>query len=34
MEDESRYWAECVLAAELQTCDPAKVPRSRADVRD
>ncbi|WP_020666064.1 oxygenase MpaB family protein [Amycolatopsis nigrescens] len=33
-EDEQRYWQECVIAAELQTCDPAKVPRSRADVRD
>lgn len=33
-EDEARYWAECAVAAELQTCDPAKVPRSRADVRD
>lgn len=33
-EDEERYWAECAVAAELQTCDPATVPRSRADVRD
>lgn len=33
-EDEARYWAECAVAAELQTCDPALVPRSRADVRD
>ncbi|GAA4534154.1 oxygenase MpaB family protein [Amycolatopsis samaneae] len=32
--DEERYWADCVTAAELQTCDPAKVPRGRADVRD
>jgi uncharacterized protein (DUF2236 family) len=33
-EEEERYWADCVIAAELQTCDPAKVPRSREDVRD
>ena len=33
-QDELRYWAECVLAAELQTCDAAKVPRSREEVRD
>lgn len=33
-EDEARYWAESAVAAELQTCDPAKVPRSREDVRD
>ena len=33
-EDEERqYWAECAIAAELQTCDPADVPRSRAEVR-
>lgn len=31
--EEERYWAECAIAAELQTCDPAKVPRSRAEVR-
>ena len=24
--DEDRYWAECRVAAELQTCDPADVP--------
>lgn len=33
-EDEARYWADCVTAAALQTCDPALVPRSRQDVRD
>jgi uncharacterized protein (DUF2236 family) len=33
-EEGQRYWAECVIAAELQTCDPAKVPRSRAQVRE
>jgi uncharacterized protein (DUF2236 family) len=31
--EEERYWADCVVAAELQTCEPADVPRSRADVR-
>jgi uncharacterized protein (DUF2236 family) len=31
--DERRYWAECALAAELQTCDPADVPRDREGVR-
>lgn len=31
--EESRYWAECAVAAELQTCKPADVPRSRAEVR-
>src|SRR5919109_1417198 len=24
--DEARYWQECAVAAELQTCDPAAVP--------
>lgn len=33
-EDEARYWAECAIAAELQTCDPADVPRTREGVRD
>lgn len=32
-EDEVRYWAECAIAAESQTCDPADVPRSREEVR-
>jgi uncharacterized protein (DUF2236 family) len=32
-EEEKRYWAECAIAAELQTCDPATVPRSREEVR-
>lgn len=31
--DEKRYWEECVIAAELQTCNPADVPRSREEVR-
>jgi uncharacterized protein (DUF2236 family) len=33
-EDEERYWAECAVAAELQTCDPADVPRSREGIRE
>lgn len=33
-DDERRYWEDCVTAAELQTCDPDKVPRSRAGIRD
>jgi uncharacterized protein (DUF2236 family) len=32
-EDERRYWTECALAAELQTCDPADVPRTREGIR-
>jgi len=32
-DDERRYWADCAKAAELQTCDSAKVPRSREEVR-
>lgn len=32
-EEDRQYWQECALAAELQTCDPADVPRSRAGVR-
>lgn len=32
-DDERRYWAECARAAELQTCDPKDVPRSRDEVR-
>ncbi|GAB08820.1 hypothetical protein GOARA_021_00570 [Gordonia araii NBRC 100433] len=33
-EEESRYWEECALAAELQTCDPADVPRTREGVQE
>jgi uncharacterized protein (DUF2236 family) len=33
-EEEKRYWQECAIAAELQTCDPADVPRSREEVRE
>jgi uncharacterized protein (DUF2236 family) len=31
--DEARYWQECATAAELQTCDPADVPRSREGIQ-
>lgn len=31
--EEKQYWAECALAAELQTCDPAAVPRTRAGIQ-
>jgi uncharacterized protein (DUF2236 family) len=31
--EEARYWEECAVAAELQTCDPADVPRSREGIR-
>lgn len=32
--EEQRYWADCVTAAELQTCSPSDVPRSREEVRE
>ncbi|WP_280264960.1 oxygenase MpaB family protein [Nocardia wallacei] len=32
-EEEARYWQECAIAAELQTCKPQDVPRSREEVR-
>jgi uncharacterized protein (DUF2236 family) len=32
-EEEARYWEECAVAAELQTCDPATVPRTREGIR-
>ncbi|WP_181697603.1 oxygenase MpaB family protein [Nocardia sp. GTS18] len=32
-DEEDRYWAECAVAAELQTCKPADVPRNRDEVR-
>lgn len=32
-QDEQRYWEECAVAAVFQTCDPAKVPRTREGVR-
>ncbi|MBN9620620.1 MAG: DUF2236 domain-containing protein [Actinobacteria bacterium] len=31
--EERQYWAECAVAAELQTCDPDDVPRDRAGLR-
>jgi uncharacterized protein (DUF2236 family) len=33
-EEEARYWEECAIAAELQTCDPADIPRTREGVRE
>jgi uncharacterized protein (DUF2236 family) len=33
-EDEKRYWADCVTAAELQTCKASDVPASREEVRE
>jgi uncharacterized protein (DUF2236 family) len=33
-EDEAQYWQQCAVAAELQTCDPATVPRSREGIRE
>jgi uncharacterized protein (DUF2236 family) len=33
-EEEAQYWEECAIAAELQTCDPADVPRTREGVRE
>ena len=32
-DEEAQYWEECAIAAELQTCDPDKVPRTREGVR-
>ncbi len=32
-EEEAQYWEECAVAAELQTCDPADVPRTREGIR-
>lgn len=33
-EEEAQYWAECARAAELQTCAPADVPRTREGIRE
>ncbi|QRY62384.1 DUF2236 domain-containing protein [Gordonia sp. PDNC005] len=33
-EEEERYWADCVIAAELQTCRPSDVPTNRDEVRE
>lgn len=30
--DEAEYWAACAVAAELQTCNPDDVPRSREEL--
>lgn len=32
--EENQYWHECAIAAELQTCDPADVPRTREGIRE
>lgn len=32
-DEELEYWAHCAVAAELQTCDPADVPRDRDELR-
>lgn len=32
-DDERRYWEDCATAAQLQTCDPNAVPRTREGVR-
>lgn len=32
--EELEYWESCAVAAELQTCDPADVPRTREGVRE
>jgi uncharacterized protein (DUF2236 family) len=33
-EDEARYWQECAVAAELQTCSPDDVPRTREGIQE
>ena len=32
-EEERQYWEECAIAAELQTCSPDDVPRTREGIR-
>jgi uncharacterized protein (DUF2236 family) len=32
-DDEARYWEECAIGAELQTCHPDTVPRTREGIR-
>ncbi len=32
--EEAQYWAECAVAAELQTCAPDDVPRTREGIRE
>ncbi len=34
LEEENRYWEECAVAAEFQTCAAEDVPRTRDGVRD
>ena len=31
--EEAQYWAECAVAAELQTCSPDDIPGSREELR-
>lgn len=31
--EERQYWAECAVAAELQTCSPDDIPRNREELR-
>jgi len=31
--EERQYWAECAVAAELQTCSPDDIPRTREELR-
>ncbi|MVU83883.1 DUF2236 domain-containing protein [Nocardia sp. ET3-3] len=33
-EEEARYWQECRIAAELQTCKPEDVPLTREGIRE
>ncbi|BEK87473.1 oxygenase MpaB family protein [Nocardia seriolae] len=33
-EEEARYWQECRIAAELQTCKPEDVPVTREGIRE
>jgi uncharacterized protein (DUF2236 family) len=33
-EEEAQYWAECRVAAELQTCSPDDIPRTREGLHD
>lgn len=32
--EEDRFWADCVVAAELQTCRASDVPTTRSEVRE
>ncbi len=32
--EEAKYWQECAIAAELQTCSPDDVPRSREGIQE